>query len=193
MGIAVELQSVEHSYHTNILHPSVLYDGIKDNLSVGIHVLQLMPGNMLQEGRNREDGTCCKPATHVVATHVVEHRVVRNLEDVVLQFLQRRYTEHLFLGFRIAEYKVAKTHVFLHQVVQVHIHLGRVLINKVETLGLGFCFVANLRRVENQGHIFIAATNLPQQFQTCLRIAFLYVAQPTLVYLHGESGITNHA
>ena len=145
MGIAVELQSVEHCYHTNILHPAVLYDGIKDNLSVGIHILQLMPGNMFQEGRNREDGTCCKPATHVVATYVVEHRVVRNLEDVVLQFLQRRYTEYLFLGFRIAEYKVAKTHVFLHQVMQVHIHFGRVLVNKVETLSLGFGFVGNLR------------------------------------------------
>ena len=73
VSIAVELQTVEHSYYTNVLHPTVLYDGVEDNLSVGIHILQLMPGNMFQEGRNGEDGTCGKPAAHVVATYVVEH------------------------------------------------------------------------------------------------------------------------
>ena len=49
VGIAVELQSVEHGHHTDILHASVLYDGIEDNLTVGIHILQLVPRDLLQE------------------------------------------------------------------------------------------------------------------------------------------------
>ena len=84
VGIAVELQTVEDSHHTDVLHPAVLHNGVEDNLPVGIHVLQLVPGDVLQECRHGEDGPCAEPAAHVVARDVVEHRVVRHLEDVVL-------------------------------------------------------------------------------------------------------------
>ena len=50
MGVTVELQTVEDGYHTDILHASVLYNGIEDNLSVRIHILQLVPGDVFQEG-----------------------------------------------------------------------------------------------------------------------------------------------
>ena len=39
MGIAVELQAVEHGYDTDILHPTVLHDGVEDDLTVGINIL----------------------------------------------------------------------------------------------------------------------------------------------------------
>ena len=88
VGVAVKLQSVEHCYHTYVLHTSVLHDGIEDYLSVGIHVLQLVPRHVFQECRNGEDGTCAQPAAHVVARYVIQHRVIRYLEYVVLQLLQ---------------------------------------------------------------------------------------------------------
>ena len=88
VGIAVELQSVEHSYHADVLHPSVLHNGIEDNLSVSIHILQLMPCNVFQELTYREDGTCTEPAAHVIAANVVHQRVVGYLEDIVLQLFQ---------------------------------------------------------------------------------------------------------
>ena len=67
MGVAVKLQTVEHSHDTDILHPPVLHDGIEDNLPVGIDILQLMPGDMLKELADGEDGTGTKPAAHIVA------------------------------------------------------------------------------------------------------------------------------
>ena len=67
MGIAVELQTVEDGHHTDIFHTAVLHDGIEDNLPVGIDILQLMPGDMLKELADGEDGTCTKPAAHIVA------------------------------------------------------------------------------------------------------------------------------
>ena len=70
VGIAVELQTVEDGHHTDVLHATVLDDGIKDNLTVGIDILQLVPRHGLQELRHGEDGTGTEPAAHVVASDV---------------------------------------------------------------------------------------------------------------------------
>ena len=67
VGIAVELETVEDSHNTNVLHATILHDGIEDNLAMGIDILQLVPCNRFQELRHGEDGTSTKPATHVVA------------------------------------------------------------------------------------------------------------------------------
>ena len=123
VGIAVKLQTVEDGHHADILHTAVLHDGIEDNLAVGIDILQLMPGDMLKELADGEDGTGTKPAAHVVARYVVLERVGRNLEDIVLQFLQRPDAGHLLLGLRVTENEVSKTHVFLYQLAQIHVHL----------------------------------------------------------------------
>ena len=136
VAVGIKLQTIEHCHYTDILHPSVLNDGIKDDLTVGINILKLMPGDMFQESRDGEDGTGTKPATHVVARHVVEHRVVRDLKDIILQLFQRRHTRHLFLRLWITEDKIAKAHVLRHQMVEVDIHLRRVLIDKMEALSL---------------------------------------------------------
>ena len=104
---------------------------------------------------------------------MIKHRVARNLEDIVLKFLQRRDASYLFLGIRIAEDEIAEAHVFLYQLAQVDIHLLGVLVDKVETLSLRLLLVGNLRALQNQRHILVATTNLTQQLQTRLRIALL--------------------
>ena len=50
MGILVKLHAVENSHNTEVLHMTILHDGIEDNLSVRINILQFLPGNMLQKG-----------------------------------------------------------------------------------------------------------------------------------------------
>ena len=85
MGILIELHTVEHGNHAQVLHVTVLHDGIEDDLPVGIHILQFLPGDVLQEGGNREDGTGTEPAAHVVAADMIEHRIVRDVEDIILQ------------------------------------------------------------------------------------------------------------
>ena len=68
VGIAVEFQTVEDSHNTDVLHPPVLHDGVEDDLTVSIDILQLMPGDVLEESRHGEDGTGTEPAAHVVTT-----------------------------------------------------------------------------------------------------------------------------
>ena len=81
----------------------------------------------------------------MVTRYVIQHRVVWYFKNVVLQFLQRSNTCHLFLGLWVAEDKVAESHVFLHQVVQVNVHLCRVLVDEMEALSLGLLLVGYLR------------------------------------------------
>ena len=45
MGISVEFSPIKQGYNTNIAHPSIGNNGIKDNLSVHIYILQFMPCN----------------------------------------------------------------------------------------------------------------------------------------------------
>ena len=112
--VRVELHTVEHSHHTDVLHVAILHDGVEDNLTVSGDVLQTFPRDFLQEVRHGEDGTRREPAAHVVARDMIEHRVVRNAEYVVLQFLQVMYAHNLRLRLRVAEYEVAEAHVLLH-------------------------------------------------------------------------------
>ena len=67
VAVGIELQTVEYGHHANVLHPSILYDGIEDDLTVGIYILQFVPRDVFQECRHREDGTGTEPAAHVVA------------------------------------------------------------------------------------------------------------------------------
>ena len=88
VGKAVELQAVEDGHHADVLHPSILHDGVEDDLTVSVQVLQLVPRHRLQELADGEDGPCTQPSAHVVAADVILERLSRDVEDVVLQLLQ---------------------------------------------------------------------------------------------------------
>ena len=115
MAETVELLTVENGHYALVLEMAVLYDGIVDNLAVGIDILEPVPGDALEKGRHGEDGAGREPAAHVVAADVVEHRVVGYLEDIVLQLLQAMYAQDGLVGRGVAEDEVAKAHVALHE------------------------------------------------------------------------------
>ena len=191
VSITVEFQAVEDSHHANVLHVAVLHDGIEDNLTVGIQVLQLMPRHRLQELRHGEDGTGTEPTAHIVTGHMELERVGRNLEDIVLQLLQRRHPGHLLQRLRITEDKVAKAHVLLYQLAQVHVHLFRILVHEMETFRLGLLPVLNLRTLQNQRHVLIALSDFTQQLQTSLSVSLLNMCQTTIDALHREARVAD--
>ena len=73
--------------------------------------------------------------------------------------------------------------------MQVDIHLRRVLIDEVEALRLGLLTVGRLLRVEDQRHILIAAANLTQQFQSSLRITLFHMGESARRAVHRETGV----
>ena len=122
MGETVEFLAVEHCHHANILHVAVLHDGIIDNLLVRIHVLQLVPSDVFQECRHREDGTCTEPTAHVVTRYMAQHGIVGNAENIVLQFFQVAHPHNLLVCLRISEDEITEAHVLLHDLMQVAVH-----------------------------------------------------------------------
>ena len=122
---------------------------------------------------------------------MILERLGGNLEDVVLQFLQRTHTCHLFLRLGVAEDEVAEPHVLLNELAQVHVHLLRVLIDEMEVLLLRLLLVHNLRTLQNQRHILVALADFAQQLQASLRITLLDVCQTTVHALQRESRVTD--
>ena len=183
--IGVELHTVEHSDNTKILHTTVLHDGVEDYPAVGINVFQLVPRHFLQERRHREYGSCRQPPAHVIARDVVEHGVVWNLEDIVLQFLQAAHAHYLGMSGRVAEYKVAETHVFLEYVTKVYACRLRRLVNELEAFRQRFFAVGALRAVNDERHILVFRAYVAQQFQPRVRV-FLTVDGEAHVAYHTE-------
>ena len=115
MGIPVKLTAVENSHYSNVLHAAILHNCVKDDLTMSIDILQLVPRNVLEKITYREDGARAKPAAHVVTGDVIKHGIARNLENIILQFLQRAHAKYLLMRLRIAENEVAEAHMLFHQ------------------------------------------------------------------------------
>ena len=114
MGILVKLTAVENSHYTNVLHSAILYNCVKNNLTMSIDILQPVPRNMLEKIAYREDGTGAKPAAHVVTRDMIKHGIAWDSENIILQFFQRTHSKNLLMRLRIAENKVTEAHMLLH-------------------------------------------------------------------------------
>ena len=50
MAVGVIAVSVEKRHHANVFHSTILNDGIENNLSMGIYILQFVPCDSFQKG-----------------------------------------------------------------------------------------------------------------------------------------------
>ena len=121
VGVLVKPFSLEYSHHALVLHLSVCHDGIKDNLSVHINVLLLVPSDFLQEFGNGEERTAGEPTAYIVMAQVILQRIEGQGHDVVLQFLQVVYACNLLHRCRVAENEVAETEIAAQQITDFHI------------------------------------------------------------------------
>ena len=183
MTETVEFLSVEHRNNTLVLDMAVLHYGIIDNLSMRINILQLMPRDIFQESRNREDGARRKPTACMVAADVVEHGVVGYLKDIVLQLLEIMNTHNLFSCMRVAEDKVAKAHMLFHQPSQVETHFLGVLVDKVKTFRFSLGPILRFGTLHDERHILVLATYGTQEFHARLGV---------FRAIHGETGIADN-
>ena len=166
VGIAVEAVAVEHCHHTLVLHATVSNNGIEDDLAVLVHVLQRIPCDVFQEFGDREQGTRPQPARHVVATDVVEERLSRHGEDVVLQVLEVSDASHLLHGDRVAENEIAETEIALHQFAQIHVHLLRVLVDERCLALLSPFSTLRLGAFQNQRHELVLPADGRKEVET---------------------------
>ena len=108
----------------------------------------------------------------MIAADVEEHRVVGDVENVVLQLFKRGDACHLFVRFGVAEDEIAKAHVLFHEVAQVDTHLLRVLIYKAKAFFFGLFAVVCFGAFQDERHKLVAAAYLAQQLDA--RLGVLY-------------------
>lgn len=101
---------------------------------------------------------------------MIEHGVVRDIEDIILQLLQTTNARNLLVGLRISEDEIAKAHVLLHQMTEIHTHFLRVLIHKSKSLSLCLGTVFTLGALQYQRNKRIVLADIPEEFEACLRI-----------------------
>ena len=104
----------------------------------------------------------------MVAADVEEHRVVGDVENVVLQLFERANAGHLFARFGVAKDEIAKAHVLFHVVAQVDTHLLRVLIYKAKAFFFGLFAVVGFGTFHDERHKLVAAAYLSQQLDARL-------------------------
>ncbi len=184
MAVGVKLTAVEHSHDAHVFHAAILHYRVEDNLSVSVNVLEFVPSHVFQKRRHGEYCSCTQPPAHVIAAYVVEHRVVGNLENVVLQLLQTPYAHYLPVGLWVTEDEVAEAHVLLHDVAQVDAHRLGVLVHEAEALPFSLFTVFCLRTLQYQRHKLIPAPYLAHQFEACFRV---------FLTIDGESYVTDYA
>ena len=73
------------------------------------------------------------------------------------------------MGLGIAEDKIAKAHVFLHQAAKVYTHLLGVFVYKTKALGFGLGPVVALGTLKDKRHERIILADIAEKLQTGIR------------------------
>src|SRR5574344_93835 len=108
MRITVETITAEYCNDAQVLHLTILNNSIEYYLSVSINILQTMPCDILQKCGNRKYCTSAQPTRHVVARHMIQHRIIRDIKNIILKFFQIMHTQYLFVRFWITKDEIAK-------------------------------------------------------------------------------------
>ena len=111
-----------------------------------------------------EHCTRIEPARDVVTRGVVEQRFGRDVEHLVLEILEVADAHHFFAGFGVANYESAEAEIVVDGITQVDGKFFAVFVEKRCADGFGMLFIASLRRLDDDGHIRVAATNFSGKF-----------------------------
>ena len=183
IGITVKAVALEHSHNTLILHLAVFHDRLKNNLAMGIDVLQRLPRDLLQELGHRKNGARIQPAGNMIVADMVEERLGRNGKQHILQLFQVMHTRNLSHGFRVTENEVTETEILRYGLPKVDVHLFRVLVDEV---GIQFAHILSVvffRRLQDKRNKRVALPDFAQQLHAGKRILFALVR---------KAGVRNH-
>ena len=159
IAVLVETFTLEDCHNTLILHPSIGNNGVENDGTMCIDVLQTFPRNAFQEFRNGEECSRGKPTTHIIVGNMVEETSCGKCHDVVLQVLQVVQSRHFLHRIRVSEDEIAEPEVVAKVVAKVHINLFRVLVDETCMTFLGKFGILSFARIEDEGHIWITSTN----------------------------------
>ena len=168
---------MEDCHHTSVLHAAVTDNGIEDVLPVCIHISLHLPGYLLQELGNGEDGTRGQPARDIVVAQVVAQRVGRQGEDVVLQLFQVMHTSHFLHRVGITENEVAKPEMLGQHIFHVLIEFLGIFVDEGGLAQVSVRLLVGLAGIEHQGYILVHFADGLEQFIASQFVLLLAVGQ----------------
>ena len=182
--VAVEAVFVELCHHATVFHLAILHNQVEKQLAHGWCLADVAEVVHLHHLRYRKQGARIQPTRNVVMPRMVEQRVCRNLENIVLQFLQIMNAHNLLAGGGVDDYEVAEAEVLHYGVAQVHWQLFAVFVEECAVKLLHVGGVLHIARLDDDGQIGILAPQVSRQLQACL-LVFDTVA--------GKRHVANHA
>ena len=165
VGVLVKAVAMEHGHHALVLHLAVAHDGVEDDVTVGVDVLKGMPGDALEKVGYGEEGTRAQPARHVVVGDMIEQRLLGQGEDIVLKVLEVLDPSHLLHRVRVAEDEVAESEIASDEVLQLHVHVLRVLVDERGSALTRQLHAVGLRRLHDERNVLVGLTDFRQQLE----------------------------
>ena len=99
---------------------------------------------------------------------MVEQRVCRNLENIVLQLLQIMNAHNLLAGGGVDDYEVAEAEVLHYGVAQVHRQLFAIFVEECAVKLLHMGGVLHIARLDDDGQIGSAGISPTSSLPACL-------------------------
>ena len=159
IAVLVETFTLEDCHNTLILHPSIGNNGVENDGTMCIDVLQTFPRNAFQEFRNGEECSRGKPTTHVIVGDMIEETSCGKRHDVVLQVLQVVQSRHFLHRVGVSEDEIAETEVVAKVVAKVHINLLRVLVDETCVTFFSEFSILSFARIKDEGHVRVASSD----------------------------------
>ena len=124
---------------------------------------------------------------------VVEQRLARQREDVVLQLLEVVDAGNFLASIRVGEYEVAKAEILSHHVAQIHIHLLRVLVDEVVAAALGTFGILGLGTVHDERNVWVVVADGTKELEAGKLVFLLFRRASTLDRSHWKTAVADHA
>ena len=165
--ITVEAITMEHSHHTLVFHLSVLHDGIENDLAVFVEVGILLPLNAPEEVGYREQGTRGKPARYIVMRNMIDERIGRECEDIVLQLFKVTHTPYLVHRLGVTEDEIAETEVVRYQMLEIDRKFLGIFIEEGDVKLMCLFRQMRFRGLHDKWQEGVFLTNGRQQAKAC--------------------------
>ncbi len=166
VAVTVETLTLELGHHTAVFHFAIFDNEVEKQLSHGRSLVDVAEAVHLHHLRYWEQGARVEPARNVIFLSVIQQRLGRNVENVVLQLLEAADTHYFAARVGVADYEVAKAEVVHYGLPEIDGQLFAVFVEE-SAAELGHAFaVFRVARLDDDGQVGVAVAQIARQAQT---------------------------
>ena len=155
----------ELRHYTAVLDTPVVQNSLMDDTFLFGHVRQSeMPRvTRFHVLRQREQSAAVQPTRHIVVRHMIQERLVRDVEHLVLQLLQILARHHHLAGLGVAETEITEAKTFGYLRPQVQQQRLTLFVQEHSVGFMGQTFVIAVRRLYDDWNKRVRQANVAQQ------------------------------